>query len=148
MKHLFFILMTLAVGLTASAQSKREVMRERVDSVLRKNYEKGSHDTLYMKRPDSKLTLKQRTNLSGYYQHSKFSENGNHYNAKLNTDTRGNRQCSSHLLWDNGRSGTQSCPSVWQEQRPGVQPQRLWQPLRAGGQLPRIQDPLWRHQLQ
>ena len=81
--------MMLSVGLTASAQSKREVMRERVDSVLRKNYERGSYDTLYMKRPDSKLTLKLRANLSGYYQHSKFSENGNNYNAKLNTDTRG-----------------------------------------------------------
>ena len=65
--------MTLSVGLTASAQSKREVMRERVDSVLRKNYERGSYDTLYMKRPDSKLTLKLRANLSGYYQHSKFN---------------------------------------------------------------------------
>ena len=74
MKHLFFMMMMLLVGLTASAQSKREVMRERVDSVLRKNYERGSYDTLYMKRPDSKLTLKLRANLSGYYQHSKFSE--------------------------------------------------------------------------
>lgn len=81
--------MTLSVGLTASAQSKRDVVRERVDSVLRKNYEKGSYDTLYMKRPDSKLTLKLRANLSGVYQRSKFNDNGNQYNAKLNTDTRG-----------------------------------------------------------
>ena len=86
----FIVLALLAANsLTASAQSKREVMRERVDSVLRKNCEKGSYDTLYMKRPDSKLTLKLRGNLSGFYQRSKFSENGVRYNAKLNTDTRG-----------------------------------------------------------
>ena len=89
MKQIIMILMVLSVGLTASAQSRREVMRERVDSVLRKNYEKGSYETLYMKRPDSKLTLKLRANLSGYYQHSTFTENGIHYNAKVNTDTRG-----------------------------------------------------------
>ncbi len=89
MKQIIMILMMLTMGLTASAQSKRTVIRERVDSVLRKNYQRGSYDTLYMKRPDSKLTLKLRANLSGYYQHSKFHENGNRYNAKLNTDTRG-----------------------------------------------------------
>ncbi|MBO4430527.1 MAG: DUF4421 family protein [Bacteroidaceae bacterium] len=89
MKQIMMILMVLSVGLMASAQSRREVMRERVDSVLRKNYEKGSYDTLYMKRPDSRLTLKLRANLSGYYQHSTFTENGIHYNAKVNTDTRG-----------------------------------------------------------
>jgi hypothetical protein len=89
MKHSIFIFMALAVELTAFAQTRRDVVRERVDSVLRKNYEKGSYDTLYMKRPDAKLTLKFRGNLSGYYQHSTFSENGVHYNAKVNTDTRG-----------------------------------------------------------
>ena len=89
MKKTIMILMVLTVGLTASAQSKREVVRERVDNALRKNYEKGSYDTLYMKRPDAKLTLKLRGNLSGYYMHSKFNENGVRYDAKVNTDTRG-----------------------------------------------------------
>ena len=89
MKKTIMILMVLTVGLTASAQSKREVVRERVDNALRKNYEKGSYDTLYMKRPDYKLTLKLRGNLSGYYMHSKFNENGVRYDAKVNTDTRG-----------------------------------------------------------
>jgi hypothetical protein len=89
MKQTIMILMMLTVGLAASAQSKREVVRGRVDSLLRKNYEKGSYDTLYMKRPDSKLTLKLRGNLSGFYQHSKFNENGIRYDAKVNTDTRG-----------------------------------------------------------
>jgi hypothetical protein len=89
MKHFILILMTLLVGLTASAQSKREAMRERMDNVLRKNYEKVSYDTLYMKRPDYKLTVRMRGNLSGYYQDSKFNENGYRYNAKVNTETRG-----------------------------------------------------------
>ena len=89
MKKTLLFLACCVPFLVSSAQSKRDVVRERVDSVLRKNYEKGSYDTLYMKRPDSKLTLKMRANLSGYYQHSKFNENGNRYNAKLNTDTRG-----------------------------------------------------------
>ena len=53
-KTVVFLLMLLA-GSVTFAQSKREVMRERVDSVLRKNYEKGSYDTLYIKRPDSNL---------------------------------------------------------------------------------------------
>jgi hypothetical protein len=89
MKQIIMILLMLTVGLTTSAQSKREVMRERVDNVLRKNYEKVSYDTLYMKRPDYKLTVRVRANLSGYYQHSKFNENGFRYNAKVNTETRG-----------------------------------------------------------
>lgn len=90
MKQFILIMMALTIGLSAAAQeSKREVIRERVDNVLRKNYEKGSYDTLYMKRPDSKLTLKLRANLSGYDMHSKFNDNGIHYDAKVNTDTRG-----------------------------------------------------------
>ena len=86
-KTVVFLLMLLA-GSVTFAQSKREVMRERVDSVLRKNYEKGSYDTLYIKRPDSKLTLKVRGNLSGNYIHAKNTVDGDDIRAKLNTDTR------------------------------------------------------------
>lgn len=86
-KTVVFLLMLLA-GSVTFAQSKREVMRERVDSVLRKNYEKGSYDTLYIKRPDSKLTLKVRGNLSGNYIHAKNTVDRDDIRAKLNTDTR------------------------------------------------------------
>ena len=54
-KSVLFLLMLMA-GTFSFAQSKRELVRERVDNVLRKNYEKGNFDTLYMTRPDSKLT--------------------------------------------------------------------------------------------
>lgn len=86
-KTALFLLMLLA-GIAAFAQSKREMMRERVDSVLRKNYEKGNFDTLYMARPDSKLTLKLRGNLSGNYISGKNTMDGNNFRTKLNTDAR------------------------------------------------------------
>lgn len=89
MKQTLLLILLLTAGLTASAQSKREQIRNRVDSVLSKNYHKGSFDTLYMKRPDGRLTLKLRANLSGYSQRSKFKDINNKYNAKLSTDTRG-----------------------------------------------------------
>jgi hypothetical protein len=88
MKKTFVFLLMLLVGSITFAQSRREVVRERVDSVLRKNYEKGSYDTLYIKRPDSKLTLKMRGNLSGNYIHAKNTMDGYLFRTKLNTDTR------------------------------------------------------------
>lgn len=85
-----FVVFVLAftVTTTATAQSKREAMRERVDSVLRKNYERGSYDTLYIMRPAEKITLKVRGNLSGNYVKSKAKVDGTNVTAKLNTDTR------------------------------------------------------------
>ena len=53
-KSVLFLLMLMA-GTFSFAQSKRELVRERVDNVWRKNYEKGNFDTLYMTRPDSKF---------------------------------------------------------------------------------------------
>ena len=86
-KSVLFLLMLMA-GTFSFAQSKRELVRERVDSVLRKNYEKGNFDTLYMTRPDSKLTLKLRGNVSGYYISGKNTVDGNYFRTKLNTDAR------------------------------------------------------------
>ena len=86
-KSVLFLLMLMA-GTFSFAQSKRELVRERVDNVLRKNYEKGNFDTLYMTRPDSKLTLKLRGNVSGYYISGKNTVDGNYFRTKLNTDAR------------------------------------------------------------
>lgn len=88
-KVLFAMLLTLTLGLTASAQSRREVMRNRVDSVLRANYEKGVYDTLYMKRPDSKLTLRLRGNLSGTSIEGKDKDDGGPIKSDLKTKPRG-----------------------------------------------------------
>ncbi|MBQ6965715.1 MAG: DUF4421 family protein [Bacteroidaceae bacterium] len=89
------VMVMLAITTTTFAQSRREVMRERmsvtgqkVDSVLRKNYEKGTYDTLYIKRPESRLMLKLRGNLSGNYIHAKNTVDGNDIRAKLKTDMR------------------------------------------------------------
>ena len=84
----------LAIATTASAQ----VIRERIDSVLRKNYEKGSYDTLYIKRPEKLLTLKLRGNLSGNYIHAKNKVEGTELTAKLNTDTRATLSLSANYM--------------------------------------------------
>ena len=89
MKKTLLFLACCVPFLVSSAQEQQGRMRDRIESALRTNYEKVNYDTLYLTRPDSKLTLKMRANISGYNQHSKFNENGNRYNAKLNTDTRG-----------------------------------------------------------
>lgn len=83
-----FVIVALAIMATASAQSKREAVRERIDSVLRKNYERGSFDTLYIQRPERRLTLKIRGNLSGNYVHAKEKVEDTELTAKLKTDTR------------------------------------------------------------
>ena len=88
MRRISFMLLFLAVSFAVSAQSKREVVRAKVDSVLMKNYNKSNFDTLYMKRPEGKLTLKLRGNLSGNYLKSRYTVSGEKVTAKLNTDTR------------------------------------------------------------
>ncbi|MBP3213538.1 MAG: DUF4421 family protein [Bacteroidaceae bacterium] len=87
MRKAAIIVMLLMVGGVAFAQSKREKVRERVDSVLRTRYEKVSYDTLYMERPDAKLTLKFRGNLSGNSIRAKQTTD-EQVRAKLSTDLR------------------------------------------------------------
>jgi len=87
MRKAAIIVMLLMVGGVAFAQSKREKVRERVDSVLRARYEKVSYDTLYMERPDAKLTLKFRGNLSGNSFRVKQTTD-EQIRAKLSTDLR------------------------------------------------------------
>lgn len=89
MRKTAMILLTLMVGLTASAQDQRESVRTRIETALRANYERGSYDTLYIKRPDSKLLLRLRGNLSGTTIKSKDKEAEGTIRSKLSTDTRG-----------------------------------------------------------
>ena len=87
MRKAAIMMLMLMVGGIAFAQTKREQVRDRVDSVLRTKYEKVSYDTLYMKRPDAKLTLKFRGNLSGNSIRVKQTTD-EQVRAKLSTDLR------------------------------------------------------------
>lgn len=84
MRKVVSIFMMLLVGGMAFAQSK---FQERMDSVLRTRYAKVSYDTIYIKRPESKLTLKFRGNLSGNSIRMKQTTD-EQVRAKLSTDLR------------------------------------------------------------
>lgn len=62
-----FSLLLLMLVLTASvvAQSRRKVVRKRIDSLITARYFSGDYDTAYIGRPRERLTLKLRGNLSG-----------------------------------------------------------------------------------
>ncbi len=80
---------------TVTAQTKREKMRERreqfrgrVDSVLLARYNKVNYDTNFITRPQTRLTLKVRNNLSIYNIHGQGTMDGIYSKAKLHTATR------------------------------------------------------------
>ncbi len=82
-----FLLM-LIVASMAFAQTRREIVRERVDSLLRTRYEQVTYDTLYLARPQAKLTLKLRGNLSHNSIHARYEKDGEKFRSNLNTDAR------------------------------------------------------------
>jgi len=67
MRHqVTYILLLLCLFATESrGQSRRERVRKQVDSVLTARYMKIKYDTAYLGRPEGRLTLKLRTNVSG-----------------------------------------------------------------------------------
>ncbi len=71
--------------LDSSGQSRRERVRERVDSVLTAKYQKTNFDTTYLSRPQSRLTLKFRTNISGSYFNIDNTVSGNEGRSQLRT---------------------------------------------------------------
>ncbi len=80
------IILTVILGtLTATAQSRREELREHMDSVLKTRYERVNYDTNFIARPKSKLTLKARVNVSGYTIRSKGTLYGFDTRAFLHT---------------------------------------------------------------
>lgn len=87
-KILLFVVFSFAF-LVSFAQSRREEVRNRIDSTLRANYARANYDTLYMTRPESKLTLKLRGNLSGTTIKGKDKEEEGTINSDLRTKTRG-----------------------------------------------------------
>ena len=87
-KILLFLVFSFSV-LVSFAQSKREEVRNRIESTLRANYEKGNYDTLYIKRPDSKLLLRLRGNLSGTTIKGKDKAEDGTIKSDFETSTRG-----------------------------------------------------------
>lgn len=79
----------LAVSVCAFSQSKVKRLYERADSMLRVKYERVSYDTQYISRPDRRLTLKVRGNLSGNTFRYKNVQDGKDNHAHLSTSTRG-----------------------------------------------------------
>ena len=88
-KFFFVMILTLTAGLTASAQSERKKVGDRIESALRTNYEKVNYDTLYMTRPNTKLTLKLRGNLSGTKIKGKDKEADGTVKSDFRTKNRG-----------------------------------------------------------
>ena len=82
---LFILTMMLATAMTATAQSRREQIRARVDSVLSTRYYKTPYDTNYVVRPEGRLTLKLRFNQTGNSIHAKGTVNDIYSKADLKT---------------------------------------------------------------
>jgi len=85
---LIFLSLYLLHIQNTSAQNNREMLRKRVDSVLQARYDKVTYDTNYITRPKSRLTLKVRTNLSGYNVHARGTIDGVYSKANLHTSPR------------------------------------------------------------
>jgi len=90
------ILCCLLTAITLTAKAQAKTGRDRVDSVLEAkhrvidsmliaNYRKITYDTNYIRRPDSRLTVKVRTNVSGNTIHAKGMVRG--VNAKSDMKT-------------------------------------------------------------
>ncbi|MBO6187562.1 MAG: DUF4421 family protein [Prevotella sp.] len=58
-------LLFTTIALPSAAQSKRQKAKVRIDSVLNARYFSVKYDTTYIGRPQERLTLKLRTNISG-----------------------------------------------------------------------------------
>ena len=75
--------------LTIIAQSKRELMRERIDSAVTARYFSGKYDTTYIQRPQEAWLLKLRGNVSGSRFHVDRDMDGVHARGRLKTDVKG-----------------------------------------------------------
>ncbi len=84
--RLFFLSVYLLSVQTISAQSVREYLRGHVDSMLQAEYNKVTYDTNFISRPKSRLTLKVRTNISGYSVHARGMVDGTYSKADLHTN--------------------------------------------------------------
>ncbi len=81
------IVFLLGVGLMreADAQSRDQVLRARVDSVLTARYFRSPYDSIYVIRPEGRLTLKMRLNQTGNTLHAKGTVNDVYCKTDLET---------------------------------------------------------------
>ena len=93
----FLLLFTLVVG-SVHAQSRRERIRAKVDSTLSERYYKVSYDTMYISRPEYKLTLKARMNVSGNGLHTKRTVDGITSKSHLKTNNKTTISLSASYL--------------------------------------------------
>ena len=79
------VALLVTVGATATAQKRTETLRNRLDSLLDKNYSKVNYDTNYIARPDASLTLKARTSIAGNNLYVRQKVDGERVKADLET---------------------------------------------------------------
>ena len=80
------LLLCVLLCSAATAQKRSEVLRARLDSVLDKKYTKANYDTAYIGRPQTNLTLKARTSVSGNNLHISQRAEGRRVKADLETN--------------------------------------------------------------
>ena len=89
MKKACAVILILLMSVSAFPKNKIKRFCERLDSMLRARYERVTYDTLYIDRPDRRLTLRLRGNLSGNTIRYKNVQDGNDTHTKISTDPRG-----------------------------------------------------------
>ena len=99
MRKIIIILLAIISAMPVIAQSKGKRFIHRVDSVLSNKYHKVAYDTMYISRPEGKLTLKVRVNLSGNEIKSKGkTDSGEIYKSNLKTDSRATLSVSASYM--------------------------------------------------
>ena len=89
MGRFFLVILMLMTGTCAFSQSKFRKLYLRADSILRERYEKVTYDTQYICRPDRRLLIRVRGNLSGNSIRYKNVQDDNDSHAHISTDPRG-----------------------------------------------------------
>lgn len=82
---IFTLILSVITTIEATAQTRDQQMRSKVDSVLAERYYKTPYDTNYVVRPVGKLTLKVRINQTGNDFHAKGTVNDIYSKADLRT---------------------------------------------------------------
>ena len=88
-KRLCSFILVLMVSVSAFSQNKFKKLCLQADSLLRERYEKITYDTQYICRPERRLLLRVRGNLSGNSIRYKNVQDGNDSHARISTDPRG-----------------------------------------------------------
>lgn len=85
MRRTYIWILLLQIAVPAMSQSKLEALHHRVDSAWMARRSKANYDTAYIGRPEGRLTLKLRANVSGFSVESKGVSSGIDYRSELST---------------------------------------------------------------